>query len=534
MQACPKNCISMQADNEGFLYPSVDSEKCADCGACERVCPMLSSADSDVCFDEPRAFAAYHRDRDILMSSSSGGAFSAVATWIIADGGIVCACRLNDELKAVHDFAGSVEELAPFRGSKYVQSDTGLSYSKVKEYLELGRKVLFVGTPCQCAGLRTFLGKVPPDLITCDFICHGVPSPKVFAEYIKSFEEKLGEKITQFRFRTKDRAWVQSGMQQGTVATTESGKVIGKHPAYRDEFMNGFLSDIMLRPSCYECSFKTLPKSYSDITIADFWGIGKALPEMNNPEGTSLVLINSSKGMRLFDKVESDIKYNEVPYKKAIKGNRSIIRSSPLNSMRYYFFKELEEKGYSYVSRKYLTVFKWVISTAIKKGWGMIESIIRSVLGPIVKKVDPNWNEKRWESLMQFFKFSLVGVSNSLVSYAVNVTTLLLLRPLGFDYDYIIANITAFLLAVMWSYNLNSKHVFKVKVGEERSEGKTLLKTYVSYAFSGIVLNNVLGTLWIKYLGISRFIAPMINLLITVPVNFVLNKYWAYGRKDEA
>ena len=541
MQACPCKCISMKADDEGFLYPSVDTDACSGCGRCEAVCPVMAVTSCDNTNNktegsdpaDPVAVGGFHKNEDILEHSSSGGAFSLFADRIIDENGVVCACKLDDTLTAVHSFATSPEDIASFCGSKYVQSDIGQSYLGIKEYLQEGRKVLFVGTPCQCAGLRSYLGDDPDNLIVCDFICHGVPSPLVFKKYIEGAEKAAGEKITEFRFRTKDRDWVQSGMQQGTEAVLQSGKKISKHPAYKDEFMNGFLSDIMLRPSCYECAFKSLPKSYSDITIADFWGVGKVLPKLNNPKGTSLILLNSAKGISLFESVKDDFEFEYIDTKAAIRKNRSIIRSSPLNSMRYYFFDELKEKGYESVSRKYFTPFKWAVSTALKRGWGIIESVIRAVLGPLVTRLFPKWDEKKWESLMQFFKFSLVGVSNSVVSYTINILTLLSLRPLGLEYDYIIANLTAFTLSVLWSYNLNSKHVFTIRQGEVRSKGKTLLKTYASYAFSGIILNNVLGTFWIKIVGISRFIAPLLNLVITIPTNFILNKYWAYRRKDE-
>ncbi len=533
MQVCPNKCIEMTEDAEGFLYPSVDEAKCPNCGLCDRICPVGRDLSDHPHFDEPEAVAGYHKDDSILEASSSGGAFTLLAKSIISAGGVVCACRLDENLKAVHAFTSSVEELAPFCGSKYVQSDTGLAYSKVKEYLQAGRKVLFVGTPCQCAGLTSFLGASHEDLYTCDFICHGVPSPKVFREYIKSMERSAGEKITGFRFRTKDRPWVPSGMQQGTDALTASGRHIPKHPAYKDEFMNGFLSDIMLRPSCYECAFKSLPKSYSDITIADFWGAGKVAPSIISRKGTSLILLNTEKGKGLFESVRDDFCSISVDAKAAIKHNRSIIRSSPLNSMRYYFFRELEKDGYDKVASKYFTAFRWATGTALKKGWGIIESVIRGVLGPVITKVKPGWDEKNWEALMQFFKFALVGVSNSIVSYTINVTTLFILSPLKLGFDYIIANTVAFLLSVLWSYNLNNKHVFTIKHGEVRSGRATLLRTYISYAFSGIVLNNVLGTLWIKGLGLSRYIAPLLNLIVTVPTNFILNKYWAYRRRDE-
>lgn len=530
---CPNKCISMVSDEEGFEYPEVDAGSCIGCGACDRVCPVKAEHPTAESIAAPVAIGGYHKDADILGESSSGGAFSLFANRILEENGVVCGCRLNEKLEAVQAFAETKEELIPLRGSKYVQSALGDVYPAIRQFLSDNRKVLFVGTPCQCAGLVSYLGRDCENLIVCDFICHGVPSPKVFSEYIKSLGKRLGETVDKFYFRTKEREWVSSGMQQGTVAITGSGRRITHFPAYNDEFMNGFLSDIMLRPSCYECSFKYLPKDYSDVTIADFWGAGKAAPSICNPRGTSLILLNSEKGRNFFDSVKDDFEHVTVDTHKAVSRNVSVSRSSRLNSSRYNFFNELNDKGYEYISRKYFSVFKWALSTAVKKGWGIVETIIRTFLGPFVKLARPGWSEKDWEPVMQFFKFALVGVSNSVISYTINVITLLLLRPVGFEYDYVLANITAFLISVLWSYNLNSKHVFTVKYGERRSKGKTLLKTYVSYAFSGIVLNNLLGTLWIKGLGISRFVSPLLNLAITVPTNFVLNKYWAYRRKDE-
>ena len=382
-----------------------------------------------------------------------------------------------------------------------------------------------MGTPCQCAGLHSFLNdKVYDNLYVCDFICHGVPSPKVFAEYVKSIEHDNGSKVVEFSFRNKDAGWKASGLQMVTRVQFQNNTVIRNVPAFKDSFMNGFLDDLYLQPICYECPFKTLPKYYADITIADFWGINKVDKDMNDGKGTSLLLLHSLKGEQFFEYVKKDFYYREYDFDKAIKGNPTLFHSARENVNREHFFDDFQHEDFSLIRKKYLSAFTWAMHKIINVGWKTLKKIICVFLSFLKIKM----TEEQSGKFFQFVKFGLVGVSNTAISLLINLSTLFILRPLGFAYDYVIANLMGFSLSVLWSYTWNNRYVFRLKKGETRSTKKTLLKTYMSYGFSGIILNNCLSTIWISVLKISRFYAPFMNLMFTIPINFILNKLWAY------
>lgn len=366
-QNCPKNCINMTADKEGFLYPVVDTSACINCGACDRACPIIDAktrvADS---YKTPKAFGGYHKDDKVREDSSSGGAFTALAERIFADGGKVYGCTLNSDNKAVHIGVSSMEELASLRKSKYVQSEIGNCYAEIKKDLQNGLKVLFVGASCQAAGLATFLGNKKYDnLIVVDFICHGVPSPKLFEEYISHEESANKDKIVDFRFRNKDRGWNQSGLQLGVRQAYSNGKVVRKYPAFRDSYMNAFLDDVCLRPSCYDCRFKKVPNAYSDFTIADFWGVDKVAPELNDGKGTSLVIAHNDKAVAFFDGA-TNFNSKEVPFEKAIVKNPTIYKSCKMTKSREQFYEDLNNKGFKYAKRKYMSWFTWGMHKATK------------------------------------------------------------------------------------------------------------------------------------------------------------------------
>lgn len=528
VQVCPIECISMQADEEGFLYPVVADNKCIECGKCEKVCPCIYDFSKESSLDEPIAYGGFHKEESVRDDSSSGGAFTLFAKEVLDNNGVVCGCGLNNELKPVHIFVDSVDDIYKLRGSKYVQSDLKDSYSRIKDFLESGKRVLFIGTPCQCGGLKSYLGEDHHNLLIVDFICHGVPSPKVFKEYLIYLEKKAGSKVIGFRFRNKDTGWNQAGLHQGTLIKYENGTAIRKHPAFRDAFMNAFLSELCMRPACHACRFKVLPKRTADITIADFWGVNSVAPELNDKKGTSLILLHSQKGAGAFEAVRSGMVCKEVSCREALKHNLSMLKPARPHPSRERFFETLQKNGYEVAQRKYLSSFSWAFYRAMKMVWRMVDKVARLILGPILRRVFPNWGDRNWEELFRFLKFSMIGVSNVIVSYTINIATLLILRGLRWNYDYMAANCVAFFLSVLWSYNLNSRYVFMMQSGERRSTFKTLLKTYAVYAFSGIVLNNAMGTLWIQVVGISKFLSPLLNLCISVPLNYLLNKFWAF------
>ena len=289
---CPQNCIRMKTDDEGFWYPEVLSESCIDCGVCERVCPAKHEQAQ---INEPAAFAVYNKDEKVRGGSSSGGVFTALAEYIIESGGVVFGAEFDEKFNVVHGFAEQKSELGRFRGSKYVQSRIGQSYIKARQFLKAGRTVLFSGTPCQIAGLKSYLGHGYDNLFTVDLICHGVPSPKVWDKYLKHKEQRAGAPVAGVNFRSKQQSWKKFAM-----ALSFGNKMVYNKTLDKDEYLRAFLQNVTLRPSCYECNFKTLGRT-SDLTLADFWGVDVVMPDFADDKGVSLVLVHSDKGNNLLE-----------------------------------------------------------------------------------------------------------------------------------------------------------------------------------------------------------------------------------------
>lgn len=328
--ACPVNCIIMKNDVEGFLYPHIDQSSCIDCNLCQKVCPILKNTSSD---NIPSAFSSYHKDDHVRKQSSSGGVFTAIAEHIISNNGVVFGACFDDNFKVVHGYAETFEELKKMRGSKYVQSEIGNTYREIEASLAQKRLVLFTGTPCQVAGLKSYLRDESEYLITQDIICHGVPSPAVWRKYLNQYNDN-GD-IQSISFRNKDNGWNRFSMK---VITADKEV---RRDLSQDVFLRAFLSDLCLRPSCYHCHFKGLNRG-SDITLADFWGVEVLFPAMVDDKGVSLVLINSSVGQKLFNDVKNDLISKSVDVEAAVKYNKSATRSVTLPEKRQYFFDNLE------------------------------------------------------------------------------------------------------------------------------------------------------------------------------------------------
>ncbi|OOB79960.1 MAG: hypothetical protein BEN18_02205 [Epulopiscium sp. Nuni2H_MBin001] len=378
VQICPKSCITMVDDREGFWYPKVDKSKCIECQLCKKVCPIIQEKHhlKETNTEQKQTLAVYggwHKNSEIRRLSSSGGVFTLLAEYILSQDGIVFGARTDKNLKVSHIGITNTKDLNKLRRSKYVQSDIGQTYTAVKNALIKGQLVLFVGAPCQTAGLQCFLNKDYSNLYTCDFICHGVPSPLVFSKYVNYLEKKNKDSIIGFSFRNKHKGWNQIGLQMGTVVKFRSGQFKEYMPAYRDYFMSGFLSDIYLRPACYKCMFKSKDKRHADITMADFWGVKKYYPELDDKNGTSLLLLNSTKAEELFKHVKDNFHYKECEFDKALERNPSLWKSAKEPKRRIQFYTDLEQYPFQYVMIKHMTGLRWLI----EKVFGMLQTKLR-------------------------------------------------------------------------------------------------------------------------------------------------------------
>ena len=342
---CPVNAISMQPDKEGFLYPEIDFEKCINCGKCRNICPVANKyKDTE---QIPKVYAAVNNNEETRLNSSSGGLFTAFAEKVIEDGGVVFGAGFGEHLKVVHKMCADKKGLSELCGSKYAQSEIGNTYRKAKEQLEDGKKVLFVGTPCQIGGLLAYLGKPYENLITIDFICHGVPSPKVWEKFVTSKESEYASKAVSASFREKKDGWKPYYMSIKFKNADEYSCVIP-----RDPYLRGFVSDLYLRPACELCSFK-LTHRKSDITLADFWGIEKTDSAFNDNKGVSLVMIHSEKGESLFNSVKPSINFNAQDFEFALRDNPSYYKSAKHSIFRKQFFNDFNKKPINKAVEKY-------------------------------------------------------------------------------------------------------------------------------------------------------------------------------------
>lgn len=335
VQVCPKNSISLERDLEGFLYPRVNHETCIDCKLCEKVCPILNQ------YDERRplhTLSVLNSDEKVRIESSSGGVFTYLAEIILKEGGVVFGAYFNSDWDVVIGSAHSIEEISKFRGSKYLQAVVGNSFKECEGYLKKGKTVLFSGTPCQISGLKHFLRKPYQNLLTVDFVCHGVPSPGVWKQYLY---EKVGSDLSAIhdvRFRDKRKGWRKFNFVLEFSKDDNVFKIATEH--YRNTYMRAFLSDLILRPSCYSCNFKC-GRSHSDITIADFWGAEHFVPEVDDDKGLSIVMINNEDWHSIFD--NNRITCHPVNYKDIQVYNTAIFKPSVPHPKREVFFSSLEQ-----------------------------------------------------------------------------------------------------------------------------------------------------------------------------------------------
>ncbi len=362
VQVCPKGCISMVRDAEGFLYPKVDESACINCGACDRACPE-KNVERDRNREILDAYGAYVKSDDIRNESSSGGIFSAVAESIIADGGIVYGAAYVNDFKIKHIKAENLEELSRLRSSKYAQSTMEGAFKEIKAELLKGRKVLFSGTECQIEGLRGYLGKSYENLYLVDVLCHGVPSPGVFAQYVEHLKKKYAKKIADIRFRDKCSGW------RGYSFSIKFGDKTKECKLYRDnDYMKLFLRNMILRPSCHSCQFKDINRK-SDITLGDFWSVDSIMPEMNDDKGVSIMLLHSEKGRALFDAIKDKLEVKKIddPDTALPPGNDARV---PVKKSihREFFFKLYGNKNISWKNKMIIYKLRKKVFQILKKG----------------------------------------------------------------------------------------------------------------------------------------------------------------------
>ena len=324
---CPKQAISFKNDKEGFWYPEVDMQKCINCGLCEKVCPCLNEKEQH---NPIEVYAAVNPDEATRMNSSSGGVFWALVNMVIKEGGLVFGASFDKEWQVCQSSAETIEDAKKFRGSKYVQSRVTGCYRQVQEALNKGQIVLFSGTACQIAALKGYLRKVYDNLLTVDVVCHGVPSPGIWKEYLKTLPS--AKTIKDINFRDKRSGWRDYDFSVQFADGTEL-----KESHNKNLYMQGFLHDLYLRPSCHSCKFKA-GRCGSDLTLGDFWGIERVAPEMDDNRGVSVVLVYSNKGKNVL--TDLPVSFKEVNSEVAIKGNPCISIATPEKRWRSEFMKE--------------------------------------------------------------------------------------------------------------------------------------------------------------------------------------------------
>lgn len=357
---CPKNCISMKRDEEGFAYPKVDKNLCINCGLCEKVCPIINNNPGN---EVKTVYGARHKSAEIKGLSSSGGMFTLLAEYVLMRGGVVFGAGFDGSWRVRHTYAENETDLDNLRRSKYVQSDMGVCFKTAKDFLQAGRQVLFTGTPCQTAGLKNYLGNDYPNLLTADIICHGVPSPGVWERFLN--ETAPLRDIKAIDFRHKRFGWDASYLN---ISLKDGGSL--PSPGGLFKYCKGFLnrskgrffrliyrlpftiSNLYERPSCHACAFKGKRK-YADFTMADLWGVKEIMPEMYDDKGVSLLMINSPKAQAVFNDLAENLLYKGISLEAIAKYNPYFLRSTSSSPYRKEFFKSFRtgESFYKIMSR---------------------------------------------------------------------------------------------------------------------------------------------------------------------------------------
>lgn len=347
VQRCPKRCISWTEREFGFRYPQIDKDACVNCGQCEKVCPIDKALEVSA---EQKAYAAVHKDDEVLAKSTSGGAFTAIADAVFAQGGIVYGAAMLDGMQVKHIRTSGKDDFEGLRSSKYLQSDTGTTYQMVEQDLKQGKTVLYSGTPCQIDGFKNFLGKDYENLYTVDIVCHGVGSQAYFDKYMDYARERYG-KIKALRFRSKEYAGWSCG---GGVVVVDSSDCLKKIP-YRDfdnYYYSYFLSGDIYRKSCYSCKYANTNR-VGDFTLGDYWGVEALNLPLQTKNGCSLLLVNNRHAMLLLDEIES-LDRVETTVEQAAHCNKQLNAPSKLMDSRQNRIGEYESMSGQQIQKEYL------------------------------------------------------------------------------------------------------------------------------------------------------------------------------------
>lgn len=382
--ACPQNCIIMEEDYEGFLYPSINESLCINCGICEKACPIINVRREIP--TEQKGYIVQNKNETVLKESTSGGAFSAIAEYVIEHGGVVFGVICDDMFNVHHVKVNQVEQLSKFRNSKYVQSDTKLTFSEARTLLEAGILVCYSGTPCQIEALLQFLQKDYKTLITVDVVCRAVGSPLVLRKYIEMQRKILGQEIKNLRFRDKYYGYQYSQMTLDMV----DNQAFYHNGTEADPYLRAFFSDICDRPSCYNCSFK---KRYrvSDFTIWDCFRVYDYNKSFDPDIGTTSMLVHTLKGQKVFECIKDKVRYCEVDTDMLVSNAREMKHSVNKNINREAFFHDANRMNGKALFEKYFPInskvkivrtvrrilFKMHLYTFIRKSKGDIEIILK-------------------------------------------------------------------------------------------------------------------------------------------------------------
>lgn len=331
-QLCAHHAIEMKPNKEGFLSAYINREKCVNCGLCQNRCPQNALIQKS----EPlMSLAVRDRDDMELVVSASGGAFAAAARMILQRGGVVIGAAYHDDMTVGHFIVERLENLHKVQSSKYVQSNTEATYSQVKALLINGREVLYSGTPCQIGGLRAYLRKEYANLYTMDLICHGVASPKLFAKYLIWLGGKMKGKIIGYDFRDKSCGWGLDYMSKTKTKTKTK-------PSTLDPYYYHFLEGTTYRECCYRCNYCTKER-VGDITIGDYWGVEKEHPEFYSAKGVSCFLVNSEKGMRLWNLIKSEFYFLESTFEQVARANHNLSHPTKRTSRRDSIYLHIDD-----------------------------------------------------------------------------------------------------------------------------------------------------------------------------------------------